>query len=50
MSEMLARDPNKIDIYETTLRDGLQTVGVNMNIPGRIEVASQLDRIGVDVI
>src|ERR1039458_7375584 len=49
MSEVM-RDPNRVDIYDTTLRDGLQTVGVSMDIAGRVEVAKQLDRIGVDVI
>lgn len=44
------RDPNKIDIYDTTGRDGLQTVGVSMNLEDRVEMSRQLDSIGVDVI
>ena len=51
MSETVqARDPNKVDIFDTTLRDGLQAIGVNIDIEGRVEIATQLDRMGVDVI
>jgi 2-isopropylmalate synthase len=49
MSETI-RDPGKVDIYDTTLRDGLQTVGVSMDIASRVEVAKQLNDVGVDVI
>lgn len=39
-----------IRIFDTTLRDGEQTPGVNLNIQEKIEVARQLEKMGVDVI
>ncbi|HEX5744120.1 MAG TPA: hypothetical protein VFX84_01575 [Candidatus Saccharimonadales bacterium] len=51
MSEtMQARDPNKVDIYDTTGRDGLQTVGVSMTPEERVRMSLQLEGIGVDII
>ncbi len=43
-------NPHKVDIFDTTLRDGLQAIGVNVDIEGRVEIATQLDRMGVDII
>lgn len=40
----------KIDIYDTTLRDGEQSPGVNLNTQEKLEIAKQLERLGVDVI
>lgn len=42
--------PVRIIIFDTTLRDGEQTPGVNLNIQEKIEIARQLERLGVDVI
>jgi 2-isopropylmalate synthase len=39
-----------IDIFDTTLRDGEQSAGVNLNTVEKIEVAKQLERLGADVI
>ncbi len=41
---------DKIIIFDTTLRDGEQSPGCSMNLHEKIEVARQLDRLGVDVI
>jgi 2-isopropylmalate synthase len=41
---------NKIKIFDTTLRDGEQTPGVNLNISEKLEIARQLERLGVDII
>lgn len=40
----------KIIIFDTTLRDGEQSPGASLDIKGKIEIAKQLSRLGVDVI
>jgi 2-isopropylmalate synthase len=40
----------KIKIFDTTLRDGEQSPGMSMNLPEKIEMARQLERMGVDII
>ena len=40
----------KIKIFDTTLRDGEQSPGCSMNIHEKLEMARQLERLGVDVI
>lgn len=39
-----------INIFDTTLRDGEQTPGVALNTAEKIEIAKQLERLGVDII
>ena len=39
-----------IEILDTTLRDGEQTPGVRFSISHKIEIAKQLERLGVDAI
>lgn len=38
----------KINIFDTTLRDGEQSPGVNLNQLEKLEIARQLERFGVD--
>lgn len=40
----------RIKIFDTTLRDGEQSPGCSMNLSEKLEMASQLDRLGVDII
>lgn len=40
----------KIYIFDTTLRDGEQSPGVNLNMQEKVEIALQLERLGVDRI
>lgn len=40
----------KIDIFDTTLRDGEQSPGCSLNAAEKLEIAHQLARLGVDVI
>jgi len=40
----------KINVFDTTLRDGEQSPGCSMNLQEKLEVARQLERLGVDVI
>src|SRR5690625_4821209 len=37
-----------IQIFDTTLRDGEQSPGVNLNQPEKLEIARQLERFGID--
>jgi 2-isopropylmalate synthase len=39
-----------IKIFDTTLRDGEQSPGCSMNLEEKLEIAYQLERLGVDII
>ena len=41
---------DQIIIFDTTLRDGEQSPGASMNTKEKIQIAIQLERLGVDVI
>jgi len=41
---------NQIIIFDTTLRDGEQSPGASMNTAEKIQIATQLERLGVDII
>ena len=41
---------DKIYIFDTTLRDGAQTQGVDFSIDDKIKIAHALDNLGVDYI
>ncbi len=41
---------NKIHIFDTTLRDGEQVPGCQLNTAEKIEVAKSLEELGVDII
>ena len=40
----------RIHIFDTTLRDGEQTPGVSLNPQEKLEIAKQLESLGVDII
>ena len=40
----------KIFIFDTTLRDGAQTQGVDFSIDDKLKIANALDVLGVDYI
>jgi len=40
----------KIDIFDTTLRDGEQSPGASMDEHEKVMIAQQLERLGVDII
>ena len=40
----------KIEIYDTTLRDGTQGDGVNFSLADKLEITQELDRFGVDFL
>ena len=41
---------NKVFIFDTTLRDGEQVPGCKLNTQEKLELASQLELLGVDII
>ena len=41
-------DPNRVIIFDTTLRDGEQSPGISLNTQEKVEIAQQLGRLGVD--
>jgi 2-isopropylmalate synthase len=43
-------DPNRVIIFDTTLRDGEQSPGCSMNLNEKLEMAHALKDLGVDVI
>ncbi|MCH7786107.1 MAG: 2-isopropylmalate synthase, partial [Chloroflexi bacterium] len=42
--------PEKVIIFDTTLRDGEQSAGIGLTTQEKLEIAKQLERLGVDVI
>ncbi len=47
---MATQDPNRVLIFDTTLRDGEQSPGCSMTQPEKLRVARALAELGVDVI
>ncbi len=40
----------KVEIYDTTLRDGAQLEGISLTVDDKLRIAKQLDRLGVHYI
>src|SRR6516165_339513 len=40
----------RVQIFDTTLRDGEQSPGATMNVEEKLMMARQLEKLGVDVI
>ncbi|HEX6696518.1 MAG TPA: 2-isopropylmalate synthase, partial [Solirubrobacteraceae bacterium] len=47
---MPPESPDRVLIFDTTLRDGEQSPGISLNAAEKLEIAHQLARLGVDVI
>src|SRR4028119_1620332 len=43
-------DRRRIEIYDTTLRDGTQGEGFNLSLQDKLMIAQRLDELGVDYI
>src|SRR6202000_1876818 len=46
----MLHDPNRVYIFDTTLRDGEQVPGCQLTTPEKIEIARELEALGVDII
>jgi len=46
----MLHDPNHVYIFDTTLRDGEQVPGCQLRTSEKIEIALELERLGVDII
>jgi 2-isopropylmalate synthase len=42
--------PSAVEMYDTTLRDGSQQVGLDLTVEDKLRVAAALDDLGVDVV
>ena len=42
--------PDHVRIFDTTLRDGEQSPGINLSAKEKVEIATQLAHLGVDII
>jgi 2-isopropylmalate synthase len=40
----------RVKVFDTTLRDGEQAPGFSLRVPEKLQLARQLDRLGVDII
>ncbi len=41
---------HKVDIYDTTLRDGTQAENFNLSVEDRVRISLKLDELGIDFI
>jgi 2-isopropylmalate synthase len=46
----MIHDPNRVYVFDTTLGDGEQVPGCQLTTPEKIEIAKELEALGVDII
>ena len=46
----MTSDRRRIEIYDTTLRDGTQGEGFNLSLEDKLHIAKRLDELGVDYV
>ena len=50
MADSPRNEQDRVLIFDTTLRDGEQSPGISLNQAEKLEIATQLARLGVDII
>ncbi len=50
MPEKMPDTGRRIEIYDTTLRDGTQGLGFNLSLEDKVAIARELDLLGVDYV
>ena len=40
----------KVELYDTTLRDGTQQEGISLSVEDKLAITQRLDQLGIDVI
>ena len=40
----------KIELYDTTLRDGTQQEGISLSVEDKLAITKRLDDLGIDII
>jgi 2-isopropylmalate synthase len=46
----MVHDPNRVYVFDTTLRDGEQVPGCQLTTSEKVEIARELEALGVDII
>ena len=46
----MATEKHKVDLYDTTLRDGNQALGISLSLNDKLRIAEKLDEIGMNYI
>jgi len=50
LAERSALQPDAVEIFDTTLRDGSQLEGISLTVDDKLRIAEQLDQLGVHYI
>ena len=46
----LKASQRRVEIYDTTLRDGTQGEGVNLSLVDKLKITELLDSVGIDFV
>lgn len=46
----MSAERSRVYLFDTTLRDGAQTTGVDFSLEDKKQIAKMLDRLGIDYV